>query len=686
MAYWNIGIDESGMFTYYNAKGKRSFVCAAISQESSDALEEKFAKLFYRMNGREHKNACELLNYFHAMERSDEEKTAIFDSLKNDVCKVVMSKGRPLVLCNPQHWWISAVMSVLQRIISLDEIKTGDTLEIYLATRWINVIGLPVEKYEKTLEEKTADWLRYHENLQGDLLRWLKSIDKKVLNIYLYCEPAKKSGSVTLADQAVGMIWLNRQGLLMDKVCYAECADYYEMFNMAPPKPATQKTDAEEKTPLGNTNEDACKNFMDESNYLTALQFWLRAFFAKENIPFKMFSDIMNGAFADGYAYTEAWRIVLDTCEYALDNRGDDPQLIERVFKLEPELQNEYARIDKLKSEKKLGYDIDIHLLTDIWRVLVKVASHRGDVTCPVLDYVDRFWEAGGQEIGSTLDRWKFYLQTKLIGAQIPFNGYDFASVTERMEPLLDCHEKLCGLPFPFENATVDDELAALLGTCGQTAAFQENLDDAINFFEDDYANSSEACKPMPASFMVTVLHRQQNFESACEWFKKQTGGIPFEYFGKTLSSTSDLWQMVNYFKILVMAQMQEKPVEPHIPDLESWNIQNSYPWPLALKWAAFSLMLSGQGERGVELLESAHRLLRKGGFAIKTLSLPILQMLYCVTEDEQYETTYKELLEKLTGSCETFRAFVENRSDSFTLDKDKDPWDAAMILPFNYA
>ena len=96
--------------------------------------------------------------------------------------------------------------------------------------------------------------------------------------------------------------------------------------------------------------------------------------------------------------------------------------------------------------------------------------------------------------------------------------------------------------------------------------------------------------------------------------------------------------------------------------------------------------MLSGQGERGVELLESAHRLLRKGGFAIKTLSLPILQMLYCVTEDEQYETTYKELLEKLTGSCETFKAFVENRSDSFTLDKDKDPWDAAMILPFNYA
>ena len=322
----------------------------------------------------------------------------------------------------------------------------------------------------------------------------------------------------------------------------------------------------------------------------------------------------------------------------------------------------------------------------DVWRVLVKASSHRGDVTCKVLEYVDRFWNAGGQEIGSTLDRWKFYLQTKLIGAQIPFNGYDFASVTDRMEPLLDCHEKLCSLPFPFENATVDDELAALLGTCGQAAAFQEDLDDAVNCFEDDYANSSVDWKSMPASFMVTVLHRKQDFESACAWFEKQTDGVSFENFGNTLSASSDKWQMVNYFKILVLAQMQEKSVETNIPDLESWNIQNSYPWPLVLKWAAFSLMLSGQGERGVEFLDTAHKLLQKGGFTIKTLSLPILQMLYCVTEDEGYEKEYKGLLQQLTDTCETFKIYVESHGDAFELNKDKDLWEAAMILPFNYA
>ena len=313
------------------------------------------------------------------------------------------------------------MMSVLRQIILLDEINTGDSVNIVLGTRWLNVVGLPVNG------NVSLDWYDYHKNLQQELLRWIKSIDKKVLNIRLYCEQAAKSVLVTLADQAGGMVNKNRSAFLGDKVCYAECVDYYEMSSMEPSKSVTPNLIAEEKTPLGNPNENTCKRFLEESNYLTALQLWLRAFFAKENIPFKLFSDIMNGAFTDGHTYTEAWRIVLDTCEYALDNRGEDPQLIGRVFKLEPELQNEYARIQKLNGAQKSEYGIDVQLLMDIWRVLAKVSSHRGDATCNVLDYIECFWKTGGQEIGRTMDRWKFYLQTKLIDVQILFNGYDFS-------------------------------------------------------------------------------------------------------------------------------------------------------------------------------------------------------------------------------------------------------------------
>ena len=45
MAYWNIGIDESGSFNYANKQDK-SFVCAAITQESPDELENIYAQLY----------------------------------------------------------------------------------------------------------------------------------------------------------------------------------------------------------------------------------------------------------------------------------------------------------------------------------------------------------------------------------------------------------------------------------------------------------------------------------------------------------------------------------------------------------------------------------------------------------------------------------------------------------------
>ena len=60
--------------------------------------------------------------------------------------------------------------------------------------------------------------------------------------------------------------------------------------------------------------------------------------------------------------------------------------------------------------------------------------------------------------------------------------------------------------------------------------------------------------------------------------------------------------------------------------------------------------------------------------------------MLYCETKNEQYEVAYKKLLDQLVASCGTFKTYVENHSESFALDKDKELWDAAMILPFNYA
>lgn len=661
MAYWNIGIDESGSFNYKSSQDW-SFVCAAITQMSADELESIYAQLYKSQKKHAHKDKRDLLSFFHATEFNAKQKEQIFESQKECVSKVIVSSGRPLVLGNPQHWWVVALMTVLRSVLESDLIKDGDVVDIAVATRSVaSTYSERIFASKGGLEYK--EWGNYKDDFEKQLKKWVKSINGKKLKLTLVCETAKENVFVVLADQTAGMINLDREKFLGNaKIDTVRCAD----FNIA--------------------SNDQFTMFLENDELLLAVQVWLRAFFSKENIPFKLFHSLFDKAFAAKNDYANIWRAALDTCEYALDNRGNEPLLIDRVFKLGPELEKEYARIEGLNSEQRIELGIDIHLLMDIWRVLEKISSHYGDANCKVLEYVDRFWENGNQEIGSTLDRWKFYLQTKLIGAQIPFNGYDFACVANRMEPLLDCQEKFCEQPFPFKNTAVDDELAALLGTYGQAAAFQDDLDEAINCFTEDYDCSSASWKSMPASFMVTVLHRMGDFEKACEWFKKQTGGVSFEDFGKNLSSTSDLWQMVNYFKLLVLAQMQERLVECNIPDLESWNIQNTYPWPLVLKWATFSLLLSGQGERGVELLCKAHNLLQKDGFAIKTLSLPILQMLYCVTEDEGFEKDYKGLLQQLTDTCETFKIYVESHGDAFKLDKDKNLWDAAMILPFNYA
>ena len=661
MAYWNIGIDESGSFDYTNKQDK-SFVCAALTQMSADELENVYTLLFKSENKRAHTDMKDLLCFFHAMEFKDAKKERVFNGLKDCISKVMISKGRPVVVGNPQHWWVAAVMTVLRSALESDLIKNGDVVDIAVATRSV------AHTYSENIfaskdGQEYKEWGNYRNDIEKQLKKWIATVNKKNVKITLVCKSAKENLFVVLADQAGGMINLDQEKFLgSSKIDVIQCGDA--------------------RIP----SSDMCMELLENDDVVLALQLWLQVFLAKENIPFKMFHDIMDKAFSLKNDYVNVWKTVLDSCEYALDNRGDSPQLIDRVFKLTCELQNEYKKVEKMNPAQRAELGIDVHLLKDIWRVLAKISSHHGDTTCDVLDYVDCYWDSCGQEIGSTLDRWKFYLQTKLIGAQIPFNGYDFASVSNRLDSLLDCQEKIYELPFPFKNPAVDDDYAALLGTFGQAAAFQGDLDEAITCFEEDYACSSDGWKLMPASFLVTVYHRKSDYEQACAWFEKQTGGISFEDFGKTLSPKSDLWQVINYFKILALAQLDNRTVEIYIPDIESWDSQNSYPWPLVLKWGAFTLLLNDQAERGIALLEEAYRLLQKGGFTINTLALPILQMLYCVTEDEGFEAEYNKLLQHLTSSCATFKAYVETHSELFVLDKNRNFGEAAMILPFNYA
>ena len=662
-AIWNIGIDETGTFGYFDAKHCHSSVCAAISKLPHDELLVKFREIFAQRHGYESNNKQEILGYFHVKERSDDENKAIFDSLSGLVHGVVASEGRPIVLSNPQHWWLSCVMTVLRSIMEMPEVVSGDTLDIHLGSRYIGVVGAPEE----------VDWLSYHQQLEQDLMRWVKKVDTKNLDVNLICRRAVKSALVTLADQTIGMMWKDCDAYLAGKVRYVDCGDFgtSELGN-----------DHAESTTLG----EKCTNILKSGDVAGALRLWLRAFFARENIPNDLFTKVMSQA-QNSEEYVGVLRQALDSCEYALDNRGALPELVDRAIKLAPQINTQLLWIESLNATDRARYGVDTQLMMDIWRILAKVSTHMGSASCEVLESVDRYWEGGGAEFVTTVDRWKHYLQAKLIGAQIPFNGYDFKSVSARMAPLLEIQEKLNALPFPFAGVPlVDDDYAALLGTMGQAAAFMGDLDRALEYFGRDYALASPGWKPMPASFAITVLHRKRDFESACMWFERQTGGISLESFGGTISESSDLWQCVNYYKLAALAHELGRPVDVAIPAIEEWAKPNAYPWSLVLKWVAYCLVLQGDTARASVLLKTAAGKLGKGGFAVRTLSLSVLQMLYTVNSDGELETKYEALLRGLLENGAQFKEYVESRQEQFRLSAGRRLWGAAMLLPFNYS
>lgn len=660
---WNIGIDETGSFWYFDFKGQRSSVCAAISKFSHDELLAKFSEVFAQRNGHGSDDKNEILRYFHVRERSDEDNKAIFDSLSGLVHGVVASKGRPIVLGNPQHWWLSCVMTVVRSVMESPEVVSGDTLNIHLGTRIIGVVGTPEE----------VDWFSYHKQLEQDLMRWVRNVDTKNLNVNLICRSAVSSALVTLADQTIGMMWNDCDAYLAGKIRRVDCYDF-------------GTSEFGESHAEATTLGEKCTGILESGDVAGALRLWLRAFFARESIPSDLFAKVMSRA-QNSEEYVDVLRQALDSCEYALDNRGLHPELVDRAIKLAPQINAQLLWIESLDAADRVRYGVDAQLMMDIWRILAKVSTHRGSLNCEALDSVDRYWEGGGAEFVTTMDRWKHYLQAKLISAQIPFNGYDFKSVSACMAPLLEIQEKMNALPFPCASVPlVDDDYAALLGTMGQAAAFMGDLDLALEYFERDYAAASPSWKPMPAGFAVAVLHRKRDFEGACAWFERQTGGVSLESFGVTISESTDLWQCLSYYKLAALALELGKPVNVAIPAIEEWAKPNAYPWSLVLKWVAYCLVLQGDTARASALLTAAAGKLKNGGYAVKTLALSVLQMLYAVNPGSEIETKYEALLQGLLNGSAHFKEYVESRQEQFKLSADTRLWDAAMLLPFNYS
>jgi len=107
----------------------------------------------------------------------------------------------------------------------------------------------------------------------------------------------------------------------------------------------------------------------------------------------------------------------------------------------------------------------------------------------------------------------------------------------------------------------------------------------------------------------------------------------------------------------------------------------NGYPRLLILKWQAF------EENSGKNLQKAAELLLKETGFTLRTLALPVIQMLYFFEPKNDLCKDYGKILEGLKNECESFKRYVnDERSSLNALENGLDLWSRAMLLPGYYA
>jgi len=179
------------------------------------------------------------------------------------------------------------------------------------------------------------------------------------------------------------------------------------------------------------------------------------------------------------------------------------------------------------------------------------------------------------------------------------------------------------------------------------------------------------------ASYLFCIYLREENIEKCHEYFEKQTGVCAAD-FCKQKDKCSDAWFLLSYARLKGLEIY--KNGRSNLPKLGDFN-PNGYPRPLILKWQAF------EENSGKNLQKAAELLLKEIGFTLRTLALPVIQMLYCFEPKNDLCKDYGKILEGLKNECENFKRYVNDVQPSLnTLDNGLDLWSRAMLLPGYYA
>lgn len=611
--------------------------------------------------------------------------------------KIFISSENTEFVGNRQNYYLNSLYEILGHIFESGLFKKGDSVKLFIAQRALDVIGYeyPVDivvsqlmtkkncifdsaigqdidnairivyayggkqdKYAKREEYKELS-NDYHNKLSKTIKNFIKNSYPNVQLGAVQCQSANNHVFPALADIAATLV----KDFGMDDYEVAKKRRLVKGYNV--------------------------RAFIESGETDVAVQLIGTLFFdtpknAQKNLE-KLFESLAHRN------YDSVWKILTDLCIDKMRNRGMEGEDFLKIGELIALLDGfivRYvpspivrARYLKMKGEyAQHSGSIDLEAASALAK---KINSYLQ--TC---EDKDEYAELSNIEEEFQVESY----------AQVRFNSYDFSS--SYYEKILeDYNAKIKQDPFYAKinkksDSFTDKRYSVICGTLGQALAFSGKHDEAINYLQEDYQHSNYM-RFLPASFLVVEYLCEGNLKKAIELFEFQLKEVlkeekTVEQFALDLNGEEkvDNWLVLNFLRLWAYSKKIGKPVVKESPSFEKWlELEiDAYPGGLVLKWAAICNELAkGSVETSITLLKKSIDVLKKAPeFTIKSLALSPIKMLEFLSGKPDAE--YKTLYDKLCCDCKSFAAYAKANPALDPKTKCSDIWEAALMLPFNYA
>lgn len=639
-------IDETGNFYSDNW----SSVCGVLIKGNEIGLKQAYQNIYKEFGFPEPvpNDAKSLLTTnenindsarFHFNKMNNSQKAILKKHLLPFIDRLFISQGKPSLFANNQNWWQIAVTVVIKEFLRNCKLEKGDEVEILIDNRNEKVFGVV----------DIVDFKDYHNNIKQQIENNVKRFIPNN-NLKIEFKSDTSSFAINLADICCG---IKESDELLNKKVVCKCSSMYDYLD-----PIVYR----------------------EQNPFMSLNIIIQEI---DNCNFKNLSyveDILKRLRKYEDDYSEIWNIFYDFLKSKIEERKYNANLVETkgfvdIFLKEFNISGK----DKIKSSQSL----------ELMVLFTEYFSHIGDINIPFerKGFEDLLQKCDKDSETRLLRKWEKLVSYTLRESQIHFNAYDFNSANKNLEDIWDKHTNLLSA-LKGVLGEKDEPTTALLGSLAQSFAFNDNFNEALEYFElsKQYAIKSSSTTD---SYIFTMYHKQENIEKCRVYFELMCGKTPEQY--REDNEIGKVWTLVAYCKLRALELYKNKQTNLKAIDLQSFENYNSgYPFTLAMKWEAIALVLENGDKQTIEKYFSdaiGNMLNENNEFAIRTLTLSLIQCYGLVNNQNPYHSKYNTYLRDLKNSSKHFEKYVNEKSPLLNeIKNNADIWQRAIALPFYYA